>query len=83
MRPASAACARVAGNSTAFRRTCLWKSHGQDQVHADATRGATRYQPTALIGDQREPGCSPSEESRFGCVALFEAGASMRADTND
>ena len=25
MRPASAACARVAGNSTAFRRTCLWK----------------------------------------------------------
>ena len=27
MRPASAACARVAGNSsTAFRRTCLWKT---------------------------------------------------------
>ena len=84
MRPASAACARVAANSTAFRRTCLWKTMAKTRF--TRTPRAVRLDispPRSSHRRRTEPGCSPSEESRFGCVALFEAGASMRADTND
>ena len=37
----------------------------------------------ALTAPSNPAASFPSEESRFGCVALFEAGASMRADTNN
>ena len=54
MRPASAACARVAANSTAFRRTCLWK-----------TMAKTRFTrtPRAVRLDISPPRSSATNES--------------------
>ena len=54
MRPASAACTRVAANSTAFRRTCLWK-----------TMAKTRFTrtPRAVRLDISPPRSSATNES--------------------
>ena len=85
MRPASAACARVAGNSsTAFRRTCLWKTIAKTRftrtpraVRLDISpprSSATNESPDPMQPERGEP-------LRLCCA--FEARASMRADTND